>query len=451
VAARLNLVSASAGKRVGAWLIDKLPPAVLVGIGYGVGMAGLLGAAGVGTEEAVASAAAGLFLWLGITSLLALAYGIWKWGWEARTGKTPGNVLLGLRTANEDGNAPGWAAIFIRGLIIAVGGLVPVVGAVIVVISNLWDANHQRQGWHDKVAKTLALDVNAGRDPLTTGGLYGHGNFTPDGGAAGVPQASYAGATSAGASTGAHGAGMIGEPTGNGGIHAGGPGSEQSLQWPPFDDNAARSGGIISGIPGFSGTPAVGIPAVSTPAGNAPARASADGSAAPANTSAAPVTAAPAAPDVSESSPGGSAPTQAPPSHVDDEFAYTRVRDAAPAPADAIGSGQEPAGINIRFDDGREVAIGSSALIGRNPAAAAGEEVDQLIDFADLDRSVSKTHLELRIEGSTVWVNDRNSTNGTAVTGSDGVRQQLVPGAPVAAQSGATVEFGDRSFVIGQA
>ncbi|HEX2247102.1 MAG TPA: RDD family protein, partial [Arthrobacter sp.] len=98
MAARLNLVSASAGKRVGAWVIDKLPPAVLVGIGYGVGMAGLLGAADAGTEEAMAAAAVGLFLWLGITSLLALAYGIWKWGWEARTGKTPGNVLLGLRT-----------------------------------------------------------------------------------------------------------------------------------------------------------------------------------------------------------------------------------------------------------------------------------------------------------------------------------------------------------------
>lgn len=446
MAARLNLVSASAGKRVGAWLIDKLPPAVLVGIGYGVGMAGLLGAAGAGTEEAVASAAAGLFLWLGITSLLALAYGIWKWGWEARTGKTPGNVLLGLRTSNEDGNAPGWAAIFIRGLIIAVGGLVPVIGAVIVVISNLWDANHQRQGWHDKVAKSLALDVNAGRDPLTTGGLYGHSTFTPDGGPAGVPQASYAGAAGAGAPAGVHGAGLMGGPSGNGGIPAGGPGSEQSPQWPPFDDNAARSGGIISGIPGFSGTPAA-----STNAGNTAAGAIADRSAAPADTSSAPATAASAASDLTANPAEGSAPTQAPPSHVDDEFAYTRVRHAAPAPADAAGFGQEPAGINIRFDDGREVAIGTSALIGRNPAAAAGEEVDQLIDFADLDRSVSKTHLELRVEGGTVWVNDRNSTNGTAVTGSDGVRQQLVPGAPVAAKSGATVEFGDRSFVIGHA
>jgi pSer/pThr/pTyr-binding forkhead associated (FHA) protein len=139
-----------------------------------------------------------------------------------------------------------------------------------------------------------------------------------------------------------------------------------------------------------------------------------------------------------------------PPSHEDDEFAYTRIRDAA-APADAAGARREPAGINIRFDDGREVTLGASALIGRNPAAAAGEDVDQLIDFADLDRSVSKTHLELRVQGGKVWVNDRNSTNGTAVTGLDGVRQQLVPGAPVAATSGATVEFGDRSFVIGQA
>ncbi|MGV4403373.1 FHA domain-containing protein, partial [Pandoraea pneumonica] len=64
---------------------------------------------------------------------------------------------------------------------------------------------------------------------------------------------------------------------------------------------------------------------------------------------------------------------------------------------------------------------------------------------------VSKTHVLLRLEAGTVWVTDRNSTNGTAVTGADGIRRQLVPGQPVAAAPGATVEFGDRSFTIGAA
>jgi pSer/pThr/pTyr-binding forkhead associated (FHA) protein len=111
-----------------------------------------------------------------------------------------------------------------------------------------------------------------------------------------------------------------------------------------------------------------------------------------------------------------------------------------------------PAGpLTVTFDDGRDVVLETTALIGRNPAAGAGEDIDQLIDFADMGRSVSKTHLLLRVDGGTVWVTDRNSTNGTAVTGGDGIRRQLAPGNPVAAQPGATVEFGDRSFTIGRA
>ena len=141
----------------------------------------MLQAAAAGSASAAGSAVGGLFLWLGLASLLSLRTAVWLWGWEATTGKTPGSLVLGLRTANEDGHAAGWGAIFLRGLIIAVGGLVLAVGAVVVVVSNLWDRNHKRQGWHDKVAKTLVLDVAQGRDPLTTGGLYGPAAFAPEG------------------------------------------------------------------------------------------------------------------------------------------------------------------------------------------------------------------------------------------------------------------------------
>jgi pSer/pThr/pTyr-binding forkhead associated (FHA) protein len=127
--------------------------------------------------------------------------------------------------------------------------------------------------------------------------------------------------------------------------------------------------------------------------------------------------------------------------HPDEEFAATLVR----------ATGTQAGPLTITFDDGRDVVLETTALIGRNPAAAAGENIDQLIDFADMGRSVSKTHVLLRVDGITVWVTDRNSTNGTAVTGADGIRRQLAPGEPVAAAPGATVEFGDRSFTIGAA
>jgi uncharacterized RDD family membrane protein YckC len=415
VAARLNLVSASAGKRFGAWLIDRIPPAIVAGVAYGISLPSVVTAAATGSETATAAALGGFFLAAGVASVLVLAYTIWKWFWEARSGKTPGNVLLGLRTASEDGEAPGLAAIFIRGLILAVSNVVPVAGPVVVVISNLWDANHKRQGWHDKVAKTLALDVNAGRDPLTTGGLYS--------------AAPAAGQTAAPGRTGT----LVPAPDA--------PGAEPAFagqQWPAFDAMAAEagSGGIISGIPGFS-APAASAPPVafghSTTAGGTKV--------------------APAPQEAPASSLSRSAGTAAPAAHAEDELAFTRLRsDPAAAPARAEPApAPQPRGITIRFDDGREVTVDGTVLIGRNPAAAEGEDVDHLIDFADMGRSVSKTHLQLRVDGGTVWVGDRNSTNGTAVTGADGTRSQLTPGSPVAARLGDTVHFGDRSFTIGQA
>ena len=104
--------------------------------------------------------------------------------------------------------------------------------------------------------------------------------------------------------------------------------------------------------------------------------------------------------------------------------------------------------VKLRFDDGQVHEVSGVVLIGRNPAGAADEAVDELIPFADMGRSVSKTHLHLTVDSSGVWVTDRNSTNGSAVTPRGGDRQRLEPGQPVLAAHGATVHFGDRHFTV---
>jgi FHA domain len=103
------------------------------------------------------------------------------------------------------------------------------------------------------------------------------------------------------------------------------------------------------------------------------------------------------------------------------------------------------------FDDGAIVRVAGEALIGRNPAPLPGEGVAQLIDYADLVRSVSKTHLHIRLDGTSLWVTDRNSTNGSAVATPEGQRQALNPSQPVLVPAGSTVYFGDRHFVVGSA
>ncbi|MCY1159221.1 MAG: hypothetical protein MOP51_2246, partial [Citricoccus sp.] len=130
----------------------------------------------------------------------------------------------------------------------------------------------------------------------------------------------------------------------------------------------------------------------------------------------------------------------------------------SPADPDAdLGSTQlrsrstGPAAVRLRFDDGQGHELSGSALVGRNPAAAAGETVDLLIPFADMGRSVSKTHLHLTVDSTGVWVTDRNSTNGSGITPRGGDRLRLEPGQPVLAPVGTTVHFGDRSFTVSAA
>jgi predicted component of type VI protein secretion system len=77
--------------------------------------------------------------------------------------------------------------------------------------------------------------------------------------------------------------------------------------------------------------------------------------------------------------------------------------------------------------------------------------ISRLISVQDASRSVSKTHLHLRVSGEGLWVSDRNSTNGSAITSPGSARTQLLGGKPALAEIGSTVHFGDRSFVVGRA
>ncbi|MEA5454697.1 RDD family protein [Sinomonas sp. JGH33] len=178
--AQLQLVDASTGKRAVAKLVDLaiLTAVELVPFGFGAASLGSLSGSRYPTasDEAALLAA---FIWFALAVALGLAVGIVLWGWEARTGSTPGNSLVGIRTANLEGRAPGWGAVFIRCLVFGLVCLIPVAGLVLALISNLFDANGQRQGWHDKAARTLAFDVRAGRNPVTTGGIEGPEAFAP--------------------------------------------------------------------------------------------------------------------------------------------------------------------------------------------------------------------------------------------------------------------------------
>lgn len=422
---KLELVPATAGKRLAAAVLDWLPPVAVLAILLALGFAGITRTQRGGF---IVYDTSSLVLFGGIGAGVTLAYLVVLAILEGRSGATPGNRLMGIRSTDADGYAPGGGAVFLRGLITGAGVLLAVVAAaavvvfqwfgmallilgpllflgaawaVLVVLSCTWDRNGKLRGWHDTAAKTLVFDVKAGRNPITTGGIAGPYSFAPLD-LPPVQQVASPLAAAAAAVTSAPAAAAI----------PAGPAASAVLdpnQWQP---------------PATLQPPAVQPPAAQPPTAVAPAAVQ-------------PPAAQPARVAVE------GAPVQHP-AHPDDDHDRTLVRGDTHVPVTV-------AMLRIRLDDGRDIELDRTVLIGRNPGGHPGEESVQLIPVADPGRSISKTHLHLLAGNGGVWVTDRNSTNGSAVTTPDGIRTALAAGEPTHVRPGSTVHFGDRSFYLGQA
>ena len=358
-----NLVNATAGQRLAARAVDSVPLLVLA----------LVALAAPGRLALILCAGA------------AAAYFLWLWLWEAGSGQTPGNRLLNLRTVGEDGLAPGIPAVLVRNLLLTVSA-VTVVGPWLLTVSNLWDHPNRRQGWHDKAAHTLMVDVRAGRNPLATGGRWADG--APGREAAALPASGMPAAPAPGHPVPAFAASAPGSAVPARSIGDSVPPASPRSGWVP----TAQAPAPISSVPGVPPRSVIQAAAVT-----------------------------PAAAEEEE-----------------DDVEMTRVVSRA-----------QGTGVRLAFDDGATVRVTGTALLGRNPAAAIGEKADQLIDFADMGRSVSKTHLHLQPDGASgLWVTDRNSTNGSSVVAPDGRHMALEAHSPVLAPAGSTVYFGDRHFTV---
>lgn len=102
----------------------------------------------------------------------------------------------------------------------------------------------------------------------------------------------------------------------------------------------------------------------------------------------------------------------------------------------------------ITLGNGDRVDITRSGLLGRMPTPAEGEEFEHLIVVSDPGRSVSKTHLEFGVEGSELWIADRNSGNGTIVREPGVVPRRAQPGTRYTVVRGTRLDFGDLHLTI---
>lgn len=102
----------------------------------------------------------------------------------------------------------------------------------------------------------------------------------------------------------------------------------------------------------------------------------------------------------------------------------------------------------ITLASGESVEITRSGLLGRMPTPNEGEEFEHLIVVTDPGRSVSKTHLELGVDGDDLWVADRHSGNGSIIREPGVVPRRAQPGTRYPVVRGTRIDIGDLHLTI---
>lgn len=123
----------------------------------------------------------------------------------------------------------------------------------------------------------------------------------------------------------------------------------------------------------------------------------------------------------------------------------TRMQPAAAAAASEVPPPAPPnVGWAVVLDGGQEIPITRLTLFGRNPQPRPGEDDAQLVKVVDEARTVSKTHVAVNVDSRGVFVTDRGSTNGSAVTDPQGVYNLIAPEQPVRlGGEGYVISFGN--------
>ncbi len=411
---------AGVGRRVGAYALDLLAVSLLAGavaavVAVATGLpdryAALLEAStGMGADAAASelvSAATAVSTTVGLVSLAAwVALAVW----EGRTGATVGNRLLGIRTHDAATAEPaGVGRVLLRWLVLWISGVVPVVGTVLVLLSPLFDPSGRRQGWHDRLARTVVHDVRAVPPRTFAPAVPPASAPLPSPSPAQVPAAAPAPVAAAQQVPAA--------------APAASPSAAPGVAHDPWSFPATprtEQGGLITGVPGLSVPPA----ASPSPAPS-PAAVEDDDR------------------ELDESAHDDRALDDHPEEVEDVEATRFSVSSRR-------GTGETAArrpATSIDLPSGQRVQVAERTLVGRNPQPDPDRPA-ALLRLEDPTRSVSKTHLELVPTADGLVLTDLGSTNGTAAIAPDGEVRELTPGTPVTVTTGWAVQAGDLRFTV---
>ena len=149
--------------RVLAWLIDSVPIFIVEGIGYAILLgtsetACITDSSGYDTGQYCASGASTIGqLSVGLAGVLALAYGIWNWGYrQGTTGSSIGKSVMKFKVISEKTGQPiGFGMSILRELIYWVAAVACGILWLVAVLFPLWDP--KRQTLVDKIISTICV------------------------------------------------------------------------------------------------------------------------------------------------------------------------------------------------------------------------------------------------------------------------------------------------------
>ncbi|MEU6391402.1 RDD family protein [Streptomyces sp. NPDC046939] len=159
---------ASMGRRLGARLIDGVPFAILNFIMMAPALSDYLDALSdcdssdsSAFNSCVQDAMGDFYADFIPASLGVFAlFFLYEWLMIAFVGATLGKLALGIRVLKaETGAKPGLGGSFLRWVIPTVGAFACGIGQLLVYLSPFWDKTGRKQGWHDKVASVVVVQV----------------------------------------------------------------------------------------------------------------------------------------------------------------------------------------------------------------------------------------------------------------------------------------------------
>lgn len=132
------------GRRSVAYVIDSLLLSV-VGACAGFGVGSVIGVSIGNTNDATNLATlTGYCLGIVLNTFYYVAF------WAA-TGQTIGKMVMGIKVVSTDGTPITWA----QGIVRYIGYII---GSIVLLLGFAWIAfDDKRQGWHDKMAKTVVV------------------------------------------------------------------------------------------------------------------------------------------------------------------------------------------------------------------------------------------------------------------------------------------------------